>query len=385
MTIEREPHEAPAAPPSFAALMSALGGSSCMDRTNVERVHHARDVWWAQKKRKRAVSCGACEACTRDDCGKCMNCLDKPKYGGHGVRKQSCLLRKCRNSNAVGSGAAGPSGDTRSAAGASPVKQKEGMPANDLDVLTQMKQPKGMSANETRDFWGAVQCCMQLAANESAAKMRPVTPVEDHRLCVGKRPKLASARLARCGACAGCTRGDCGVCKNCRDKAKYGGRGIKKQACLKRLCLVVSEHPREGNKDDEAHAADRAAFAAAAALAGASEGGFLSQGASPALAPSVLGVPADDGLLEPHAARLFPPRMPLLLKAQLEAGTSYSTAYSTADEEEANEGAAKDARAKGGSSLLASPARACHEREQEGASFSMILGAAAALPTLPVV
>ena len=49
-----------------------------------------------QKKRKRTVACGNCDACGRDDCGRCLNCLDKPKFGGQGIRKQSCLERKCR-------------------------------------------------------------------------------------------------------------------------------------------------------------------------------------------------------------------------------------------------------------------------------------------------
>jgi len=41
--------------------------------------------WWAQKKRKRTVSCGRCTACTREDCGLCLNCTDKPKFGGQGT------------------------------------------------------------------------------------------------------------------------------------------------------------------------------------------------------------------------------------------------------------------------------------------------------------
>jgi len=41
--------------------------------------------WWAQKKRKRTVSCGRCSACCREDCGKCLNCTDKPKFGGQGA------------------------------------------------------------------------------------------------------------------------------------------------------------------------------------------------------------------------------------------------------------------------------------------------------------
>ena len=40
--------------------------------------------------------CGACQGCqTKSDCGQCKMCLDKPKFGGPGKRKQKCELRKC--------------------------------------------------------------------------------------------------------------------------------------------------------------------------------------------------------------------------------------------------------------------------------------------------
>ena len=44
-------------------------------------------------KRKR---CGFCEGCTRPDCGICKCCMDKPRFGGLGKRKQCCELKKCR-------------------------------------------------------------------------------------------------------------------------------------------------------------------------------------------------------------------------------------------------------------------------------------------------
>ena len=51
--------------------------------------------------RRRAASCGQCDACLRDDCGKCINCLDKPKYGGPGCRKQSCMFKRCNSPRAA--------------------------------------------------------------------------------------------------------------------------------------------------------------------------------------------------------------------------------------------------------------------------------------------
>jgi hypothetical protein len=41
------------------------------------------------------MRCGECEACLRDDCGKCPMCKDKPKFGGPGRLKQTCERKKC--------------------------------------------------------------------------------------------------------------------------------------------------------------------------------------------------------------------------------------------------------------------------------------------------
>ena len=39
--------------------------------------------------------CLKCTNCLADDCGKCINCLDRPKFGGPFIRKQRCLYKKC--------------------------------------------------------------------------------------------------------------------------------------------------------------------------------------------------------------------------------------------------------------------------------------------------
>lgn len=45
--------------------------------------------------RSRVVRCGECEGCHAPDCMKCPHCLDMKKYGGPGLRKQTCKNRKC--------------------------------------------------------------------------------------------------------------------------------------------------------------------------------------------------------------------------------------------------------------------------------------------------
>ena len=38
-----------------------------------------------------------CDNCLRDECGVCVNCLDKPKNGGMGKIKQKCIERRCKD------------------------------------------------------------------------------------------------------------------------------------------------------------------------------------------------------------------------------------------------------------------------------------------------
>ncbi len=48
------------------------------------------------QKRRR---CGKCDYCTQTDCGSCVFCQDKVKFGGKGTLKQCCIRRKCKKLN----------------------------------------------------------------------------------------------------------------------------------------------------------------------------------------------------------------------------------------------------------------------------------------------
>ena len=54
------------------------------------------------------------------------------------------------------------------------------------------------------------------------------------------------SRWPRCGKCEPCLRGECGQCVNCLDKRKFGGRGLKKQACNARSCILVNQTSPNG-------------------------------------------------------------------------------------------------------------------------------------------
>ena len=56
--------------------------------------------WWYDSSIPRTskriqVRCNVCHGCNRPDCGECINCVDKPRFGGLGVRKRSCILKLC--------------------------------------------------------------------------------------------------------------------------------------------------------------------------------------------------------------------------------------------------------------------------------------------------
>ena len=53
-----------------------------------------------------------------------------------------------------------------------------------------------------------------------------------------ERAELTQPRMrsVRCGTCDGCKRDDCGECRNCVDKPKFGGSGQRKSGCVHKLC-----------------------------------------------------------------------------------------------------------------------------------------------------
>ena len=65
--------------------------------TPAQAMSHLPGQLGLKKVGKRAAACRACDRCLREDCGDCAACVDKPKFGGPGRRKQTCVHRVCRN------------------------------------------------------------------------------------------------------------------------------------------------------------------------------------------------------------------------------------------------------------------------------------------------
>lgn len=71
-------------------------------------------------------------------------------------------------------------------------------------------------------------------SEEAEPQSPPIKPVMRHTKIIqegGAAPRKGR-RSRRCRQCPGCqVPDDCGVCTNCLDKPKFGGRNIKKQCC----------------------------------------------------------------------------------------------------------------------------------------------------------
>jgi hypothetical protein len=112
-------------------------------------------------------------------------------------------------------------------------------------LLLMLSQPDAEEATQPACNGGPPALSLpqsQLAAYGAppAHKLQQIHGTAGHQGSPAATPKRAVVkvdRVLRCGACEGCRRADCGRCPNCRDKPKFGGAGVKKQACQHRRCL----------------------------------------------------------------------------------------------------------------------------------------------------
>uniref|UniRef100_A0A3Q2QCV2 Histone-lysine N-methyltransferase n=1 Tax=Fundulus heteroclitus TaxID=8078 RepID=A0A3Q2QCV2_FUNHE len=81
-------------------------------------------------------------------------------------------------------------------------------------------------------------------SEEAEPQSPPIKPRETRQKTVQEVPPKKGRRSRRCGQCSGCqVPEDCGVCTNCLDKPKFGGRNIKKQCCKMRKCQNLQWMP----------------------------------------------------------------------------------------------------------------------------------------------
>ena len=87
--------------------------------------------------------------------------------------------------------------------------------------------------NASDSSWEAESKTPYSASSSSARKSyRPKIPPRQYSNLGGEDAPLRK-RGVRCMECPACLRkDDCGKCEMCRDKKKFGGPGVKKQACM---------------------------------------------------------------------------------------------------------------------------------------------------------
>ncbi|XP_053528387.1 histone-lysine N-methyltransferase 2A isoform X7 [Artibeus jamaicensis] len=91
-------------------------------------------------------------------------------------------------------------------------------------------------------------------AEPLAPPIKPIKPVTRNK-APQEPPVKKGRRSRRCGQCPGCqVPEDCGVCTNCLDKPKFGGRNIKKQCCKMRKCQNLQWMPSKAYLQKQAKA-----------------------------------------------------------------------------------------------------------------------------------
>ncbi|XP_065895978.1 uncharacterized protein [Dysidea avara] len=69
---------------------------STAEESGAVKAEENTDASTSSKRNKpRRQRCKSCNGCLAKDCGKCIECRDKVKFGGPGKLKQCCINRKC--------------------------------------------------------------------------------------------------------------------------------------------------------------------------------------------------------------------------------------------------------------------------------------------------
>ena len=144
----------------------------------------------------KAMPCFECTACKNDDCMNCKWCHDKKKYGGPGRLNKRCITRRCTNPRIV----------------------------ETVDHLaSRPRPPVKLVRLETRE------------GGQVVVQTLTPAPVRTQYLSGGL------VKAMPCRQCEACLREDCGHCKACLDKRKFGGPGKMNKRCRLKQCITPKE------------------------------------------------------------------------------------------------------------------------------------------------
>ncbi|RHY30852.1 hypothetical protein DYB32_003972 [Aphanomyces invadans] len=199
--------------------------------------------------KKRVTRCGKCPGCLSGDCMECGHCQDMKKYGGPGLRKQSCKNRKCTNPQVLGS-VGGDDDETKPTdefLDASSDSSGGDTSESEVDDDTSRHVVPAPDSDDEVDSMDSDD-----AADDDNA---PIKSSKGGRSKASRAAAAAAAssrtRVMRCGVCVGCLAGDCLKCRHCQDMKKYGGPGLRKQSCKSRKCVTPKVVLLNQGQDDE--------------------------------------------------------------------------------------------------------------------------------------
>jgi len=161
----------------------------------------------SRKDRRRKSRCQKCPGCLRKDCGVCKNCQDRPKFGGPNRMKQACARKRCSNWRNAG---------------------------NCLDLAEE--EISDFPADQGRLGEVPDQSSTLPKLAEVAGVSRLVEEKSKSSISLSGKVLQSRKRRRKCKTCVGCKSPDCGKCKSCKNKVKFGGDGHYKQACRLKVC-----------------------------------------------------------------------------------------------------------------------------------------------------
>ena len=118
----------------------------------------------------------------------------------------------------------------------------EKKPTSSLDLLCSITSQSFQEAGS----WNDDGIDDDDAHDEEEAEKEESEDVEELPTTNGSNPgQTKRVRGLNCGTCANCQRDDCGKCRACIDKPKFGGPNKSRRRCFHRRCLIRQEKPDE--------------------------------------------------------------------------------------------------------------------------------------------
>jgi hypothetical protein len=118
----------------------------------------------------------------------------------------------------------------------------EKKPTSSLDLLCSITSQSFQEAGS----WNDDAIDDEDAHDEEEEEKEESEDVEEIPTTYGSNPRQTKrVRGLNCGTCANCQRNDCGKCRACIDKPKFGGPNKSRRRCFHRRCLIRQEKPDE--------------------------------------------------------------------------------------------------------------------------------------------